>query len=250
VLRLPGIGRYTAGAILSIAFDAREPILEANTTRLLTRLVAYRGEPTAAAGGRLLWAAAEAFLPASRSGAFNQAMMELGSTICLPKGPRCDACPVATLCRARAEGIQGEIPSAKPKRPAEPRREAAVLVHRRGRVLVLKRPDGQRWAGLWDFPRFEIRAQNPAALREELASGVERLTGVVIEPGRHRTTIRHGVTRFRITLECYDARFVKRHAASARPLAIRWLRPAELEDYPLSTTGRKLSRLLLAPGDG
>jgi len=244
VLRLPGIGRYTAGAILSIAFDAREPILEANTTRLFTRLLAYRGDPTSAAGGRLLWAAAEAFLPPSSSGAFNQAMMELGSTICLPKGPCCDACPVATLCGARAQGIQGEIPAAKPKPPAEARREAAVLVRRRGRVLVLQWPDGQRWAGLWDFPRFEIRAQDSAALRAELVAGVARLTGVAIEPGQHRMTIRHGVTRFRITLECYEARFVERHAANRCPLAVRWLRPAELEDYPLSTTGRKLSRLL------
>jgi A/G-specific adenine glycosylase len=245
VRRLPGIGRYTAGAILSIAFDAREPILEANTTRLLARLLGYRGQPTLGAGSRLLWAAAEAFLPPSGAGAFNQAMMELGSTICLPKGPRCDACPVAALCRARAEGVEGEIPAPKPKPPIEACREAAVLVQRRGRVLVLKRPDGQRWAGLWDFPRFAIRAQEPAALREELVAGVARLTGVRIEPGERRATLRHGVTRFRITLECYEARFVRRGAVDGRPLAIRWLRPVELEAYPLSATGRKLSRLLV-----
>ena len=105
VRQLPGIGRYTAGAILSMAFDAREPILEANTVRLWSRLLAYRGDATSAAGSRLLWGAAEAILPRTGSGTLNQSLMELGSTVCLPKAPRCDACPVAMLCQARAAGL-------------------------------------------------------------------------------------------------------------------------------------------------
>jgi len=245
VRRLPGIGRYTAGAILSIAFDAREPILEANSTRLLARLVAYRGDPASSAGSRIFWAVADTVLPRMNVGAFNQALMELGSTVCVPKAPRCDACPVAVLCRARAAGLQAAIPAPKPKRPTETRREAAVLVHRGGRVLVVQRPEGQRWAGLWDFPRLQIHAHDPAAIERELAEGVERLTGVAIRPGGHRTTLRHGVTRFRITLACYDAEYVSGPPASRRWPTMRWLRPGELEAYPLSTTGRKLARLLV-----
>jgi len=242
--RLPGIGRYTAGAILSIAFDAREPILEANTTRLFSRLLAYRGEPASVSGGRLLWAMAEAVLPQARSGPFNQALMELGSTVCVPRAPRCEACPVAMLCQARAKGLQNEIPMAKPKRAMEDRHEAAVLVRRRGRVLLVRRADGERWAGLWDFPRFEVRTAEPDALREEIAESVVRLTGVAIRVGRHRTTIRHGVTRFRIRLDCYDADYVSGPRAGGSAPEMRWLRPAELAAYPLSTTGRQLSRLL------
>jgi len=246
VRRLPGIGRYTAGAILSIAFDAREPILEANSTRLLARLAAYRGDPASTAGSRALWAIAEAVLPRKKVGAFNQALMELGSTVCLPKTPRCDACPVAMLCHARAAGLQAVIPAPKPKRPAEARREAAVLVRRGGRVLVVQRPEGERWAGLWDFPRFQIHAEAPAAIERELAEGVNRLTGVAIRLGGHRTTLRHGVTRFRITLDCYDAQCVSGPAAKHASNTVRWVRPRELEAYPLSTTGRKLARLLAA----
>jgi len=245
VRRLPGIGRYTAGAILSIAFDAREPILEANSTRLLARLRAYRGDPASTAGSRILWAIAEAVLPRTKVGAFNQALMELGSTVCLAKAPRCDACPAAALCLARAAGLQAAIPAPKPKRPAETRREAAVLVHRRGRVLVVQRPEGQRWAGLWDFPRFQIHAHGPAAIERELAEGVERLTGVAIRLGGHRATLRHGVTRFRITLACYDAQYVSGPPANHSSSTMRWLRPEELDAYPLSTTGRELARLLL-----
>ncbi len=248
VRRLPGIGRYTAGAILSIAFDAREPILEANTTRLFSRLLAYRGDPASAAGTRLLWAMAEAVLPRRGSGSFNQALMELGSTVCLGRAPRCDACPVAGLCRARELSLVAEIPRPKIKRPIECCREAAVVVHRGRRVLLVKCPEGGRWAGLWDFPRFAVQAERGPASREELAAGVERLTGVSIEPGELLATIRHGVTRFRITLECYAARYVSAGDGRRQPAIARWIRPGELEKYPLSTTGRKLSRLIAANG--
>lgn len=244
VRRLPGIGRYTAGAILSIAFDAREPILEANTTRLWARLLAHRGSPSPAAEGRVFWAAAEAVLPRRGSGLLNQALMELGSVICVPKDPRCERCPVAALCRARAAGLQAEIPPRKPKRPAEARREAAVLVHRRGRVLVIRRPDGKRWAGLWDFPRFELRGRRPDDIRRELIENVAELTGVTIRPRGHRATLRHGVTRFRITLLCYDADYAAGPERRNGAPAMRWLRPAELDAYPLSASGRTLARLL------
>ena len=246
VRRLPGIGRYTAGAILSIVFDAREPILEANTSRLFSRLLAYRGDPAKAAGGRLLWAMAEILLPRRHTGAFNQALMELGSQVCLPRVPRCEACPVASLCRARAEGLEAEIPAVKAKRPPERRHEAAVIIRRRGRVLLVRCPEGGRWAGLWDFPRFPVHAEHPDALRRELIGGVRRQTGVQIEPGSHLKTIKHGVTRFRITLDCYEARYVAAPDGKAGAAEMRWLRPAELAAVPLSTTGRKLSRLAAA----
>jgi len=243
VRRLPGIGRYTAGAILSIAFDAREPILEANTTRLHCRLLAYRGQPTAAPGQRLLWAMAERVLPRREVGRFNQALMELGSQACLARTPRCEECPVAMLCGARAEGTQDEIPPPKAKPRYEDRHEVAVIVRRRGRVLLVRCPDAGRWAGLWDFPRFRAHSPSPAALGRELVDAVERQTGVHVEPGAHLATLKHGVTRFRITLDCYEARYLSGPHAKPDPAQMRWLRPADLETYPLSTTGRKLTRL-------
>jgi len=245
VRKLPGIGRYTAGAILSIAFDARLPILEANTTRLLARLLAYRGEPASPAGSKLLWQMAEAVLPRREVGTFNQALMELGSEVCLARAPQCDACPVAPLCATAAQGLQAVVPPPKGKKAYQARHEAAVIVRRVGRVLLVRCPEGQRWAGLWDFPRFEVHAQNPRALKRELVEGVRRQTGVVIRPGGHVHTLKHGVTRFRITLDCYDARYVAQapDGKDARP-PMRWLRPGELADYPLSTTGRVLARFV------
>jgi A/G-specific adenine glycosylase len=245
--RLPGIGRYTAGAILSIAFDLRQPILEANTQRLLSRLLCYDGDPRSADGQRLLWAAAEAVLPRRDVGRFNQALMELGSEVCTARTPQCEACPVAVLCRANQQGRQSEIPRPKPKQRATPVREAAVLVRRGSRVLLIRWPEGRRWAGLWDFPRFPIHAKTPAALRDELVDGVRDLTGATIAPGSRLATLTHGVTRFRITLECYEAEYVSRDGGTAEPIKTCWLRPAELDEYPLNSTGRKLANL--AGGD-
>lgn len=247
---LPGIGRYTAGAVLSIAFDARQPILEANTVRLFSRLLAYDGDPLSTAGQQLLWAMAEAVLPQRGSGQMNQSLMELGSVVCDPRTPQCEVCPVAMLCRAHQQGRQLEIPRPKAKRAIEAVRQAVVLVRRRGRVLLLRWPEGGRFAGLWDFPRFPISSDRPAELRRELAENTLALTGAVTAPGPHVKTLAHGVTRFRITLECYEAEFLSSDKSIADRLETRWLRPAELEEYPLSSTGRKLARLIHSVGAG
>jgi A/G-specific adenine glycosylase len=244
VRRLPGIGRYTAGAILSIAFDAQEPILEANTVRLLSRLLAYAGPPHSGEGQRILWATAEILLPRRKAGRFNQALMELGSEVCTARAPRCMDCPVAVLCRANQQERQQEIPLAKIKQPQQPVREAALVVRRRGRVLLLRWPEGRRWAGLWDFPRFPLAGESHTGIDRELAENVRALTGVMVAPGRRITTLTHGVTRFRITLDCYEAEYVSVDKTAATLLETRWLRPAELADYPLSSTGRKLANLV------
>ena len=119
-----------------------------------------------------------------------------------------------------------------------------MLVRRRGRVLLIQWPEGRRWAGLWDFPRFASQGNQEAGLHRLLIENVRRLTGVTISPGEHRKTLRHGVTRFRITLDCYDAEYVSRDGGGEENLAQKWVRPAELEHYPLSSTGRKLAGLV------
>jgi A/G-specific adenine glycosylase len=240
--RLPGIGRYTAGAILSIAFDQRRPILEANTIRVFSRLLAFNGQTGSAAGQKLLWEAAEAVLPTRNVGRFNQALMELGSEVCRGRAPLCEECPVAALCEARRRGLQNEIPRPKPRPRFEDVTEAAVLVRRAKKVLVIQWPEGRRWTGLWDFPRFAINNSKPAAVRHELIQNVRRMTGVTISPGEHRKTIRHGVTRFRITLDCYDAQYVSHNGKGE--FVQKWIRSAELEQLPLSSTGRKLAGLI------
>ena len=243
VRHLPGIGRYTAGAILSIAFDAHEPILEANTLRLFARLLAYPNDPRATEGQRILWAMAEAVLPRNDCGRFNQALMDLGSMLCTVRSPQCETCPLAMLCRANQQGRQQQIPLPKGKREFESVREAAVVIRRRNRILLLRWPEGRRWAGLWDFPRFPVTAGQGAVDPRELIENVQALTGVTISPGTRITTFTHGVTRFRITLECYEAEYVSRKKTKTQ-LETRWLQLDELDECPLNSTGRKLAKVL------
>jgi A/G-specific adenine glycosylase len=241
--RLPGIGRYTAGAVLSIAHDDRHPILEANTIRLFARLAAYRGDVRAAAGQQALWSIAEALLPKSASGELNQALMELGSQVCTPRDPGCDVCPVAALCPTRAQGLTASIPAAQAKTQITAVQEAALLVQRGKRVLLVRREPGERWAGLWDFPRFAIDP-DAGTVETQLTRHVARDTGAHVRVGQLLTTIKHSVTRYRITLVCYAATHVTTDRKSAATRTMAWVTPLDLVNYPLSTTGRKLSRLL------
>ena len=242
-LALPGIGRYTAGAITSIAFDARRPILEANTIRLFSRLVAYEEEVSTTAGQKHLWSVAEAILPSKSVGDFNQALMELGSQICAPRQPRCESCPIEDLCSARIQGVERRIPLLRKPTPYEATHEAAVVVRRQGKVLLCQYQAGGRWAGLWDFPRFALAKHEGKDRDEELVAKVAELTGVRIEPTGQIATLKHGVTRFRITLQCHTARYLSSRKRKSLP-PMQWLLPAELPQTPMNTTGRKLSQLI------
>jgi A/G-specific adenine glycosylase len=251
LMHLPGIGRYTAGAIASIAYDVPAPILEANTQRLFARLLAYRGDLHAKEAQQQLWQLAEALVPARGAGRINQALMELGSLVCTPRQPRCDICPLLSRCPTARRGLQAKIPAPKRKINFEPLRQAAVVVTHRGKVLLRQCGTNERWAGLWDFPRFDLAAEfAEEQLMRQLVTGVQQLTGLTIIPGEMLTTLKHGVTRYRITLECYQARISPARRQGAKPAATdfatrqQWLHPRELRDFPLSTTGRKLAQLI------
>ena len=241
---LPGIGRYTAGAIASIAFDQRAPILEANTLRLFSRLIAHRGDVASATGRTSLWTFAEEILPAKDVANFNQALMELGSLICTPTNPKCHECPLATHCAANARGLQHEIPAAKTKQKFTALREAAIIIRKNGSVLMRECGPTERWAGLWDFPRFELEATGPLFGREEITTKVAAQTGIQCTPGALLKTLKHGVTRYRITLDCYEATYISGRTRSPSGTAVRWLPTAQLIELPLSTTGRKIATLL------
>jgi A/G-specific adenine glycosylase len=240
---LPGMGRYTVGAVLSQAFDRRLPILEANSQRVLCRLFAVREDPTQGPSRRHLWGLAEALLPARRAGDFNQALMELGALVCTPAAPRCGDCPLARYCEANRLGLQDEIPV----RPARPEvvavQEAAVVVRRGAEVLLVQRPGTGRWANLWEFPHAPLQAgeTHEAAARRLVAE----LTGLDAEVGAELLTLRHGVTRYRITLVCFEAAYRSGTFHSAFYRQAAWVRPARLPDYPVSVPQRRLARTLV-----
>ncbi len=234
---LPGFGRYTANAVLSQAFDRRLPIVEANSRRVLCRLLAVREDPQQPAVQERLWQAAERLLPVKRPGTFNQALMELGALVCTPAAPHCPRCPVAAACAARRLGLQHSIPAPARRAAAVQVDEVAVVVRRGGNVLLVRRPDGGRWAGMWEFPRVEQEPlESPAAAAGRLLSAL----GLRGEVGGELATIRHAVTRFKITLTCVVARWRGGTLAEGLYPEGRWVSPADLASYPVSVPQRRL----------
>jgi A/G-specific adenine glycosylase len=239
---VPGMGRYTANAVLSQAFEKRLPILEANSVRVLCRLFGKADDPTRNPLRNWLWQAAEEILPHKHVGHFNQAMMELGALVCTPAAPACGKCPLRGKCVARARGLQATIPLRAAPAKATEVRESAVVVRRGGRLLLVQRPTTGRWASMWEFPHDELtdgETHTQAALRL-----LRERTSLSVTLGPEIETIRHGVTRFRITMVCFVAVFRQGKFRSEFYADSRWVLPAELASYPVSAPQRILARTL------
>ncbi len=167
---LPGIGRYTAGAIASFAFQLPAAIVEANTLRLYSRLIGLELDPRSTGGQKALWEFAEWLVLGNESisginaGDFNQALMDIGSVICRPVEPDCPACPLSVFCEARARNLQQSIPLPKKRIEISQVTEASIALFHKTRVLLRKRSDAERWAGLWDFVRFEVNEKDARQL--------------------------------------------------------------------------------------
>jgi A/G-specific adenine glycosylase len=247
VLRtLPGIGRYTMGAILSQAYDRRLPILEANSQRVLCRLFGITDDPRSGPTRRWLWEVAEALLPARHVGDFNQALMELGALVCTLASPHCDECPAAKLCIAHRLGIQEDIPHRAAAPDPVSLQEAAVVVQKGEQVLLVQRPPVGRWAGLWEFPQGPLRE---GETHEQAAARlIAELTGLRAELGPELLTLRHSVTHHQITVVCFGSRFRGGTFHSHFYAQGRWVPRNELADYPVSAPQRRLARVLVNPG--
>ncbi len=236
--RLPGVGRYIAGAVLSIAFDMRSPILEANTARVLARLFLVNGPLRASVTQQRLWSLSQALLPQRDAGLHNQAMMELGALVCISGQPRCEQCPVETLCEARAAGIESRLPELGRQREFVDVSDAAVIVRRNGRVLIVRRPIEGRWGGLWELPRTTVAAG--ADPRDAVAAHVRDRLGLEIEVGRELLTVKHGVTHHRITLSCFECVRVRGRVRLDGYAESRWETPRRLGRFAFSSPQRKL----------
>jgi A/G-specific adenine glycosylase len=242
---LPGLGRYTANAVLSQAFDRRLPILEANSQRVLSRLFGRGDDPRQGPARAWLWQAAEDLLPARGAGEFNQALMEVGALVCTPTAPRCDACPLAARCVARQQGLQEVIPARTPPPATTYVQEAAVVVRRGERVLLAQRPPTGRWARMWEFPHGTLEeGETHAAAARRLGPA---LTGLEMDLGAEILTVRHGITRYHVTLVCFEAEHVAGSFRSPFYVGGEWLSPADLAAYPVSSPQRRLARALIAP---
>ena len=251
---LPGVGRYIAGAIGSFAFDQPAPIVEANTQRVLARWLAWPDELQSSRTQARLWDAATRLVPKTGSGEFNQAFMELGALVCVPRIPRCLACPVAGDCQARQAGLQDRLPVVRAKVAPKEVAEACVLIRRGDRYLILKRGTRRLWEHFWEFPTLHRGGADPAGRSLgadlDLAAGVTALTGLEVAVEAVVTTVRFGVTTHKVQLDVHRATWCAGEA-TVRPgwIEAKWVTPDHLVDYTLGSATRKVvSWLLKHPG--
>jgi len=241
LLKLPGIGRYTAGAIASIAFGADAAVLDGNVKRVLARAFDFRSDVKSPAGIKALWALAESLVPPGRAGDYNQALMDLGATVCTSRAPACATCPVRSMCVARRLGVQLQRPITHP-RPARPERVfAAGVVRKAGQVLLVQRPADELLGGLWAFPSVECPP--PAELGHALRQALRDEWGIQVSLGPQVQTLFHGFTHFRLTLHVFECRWRSgrlRRGATPR----RWVRLADLGTYPMGKTDRQIATAL------
>jgi len=239
---LPGIGDYTAGAISSIAFERAVPAVDGNVRRILSRVFAIGKPINDPREHKHFFELAASLVPGKRPGDFNQALMDLGATICRAKNPACGACPLAPLCLARRDGLQNDLPVLR-RSPAIPHRQAvaAVLRNRKSLLLVVQRPAAGLLASFWKLPGGFLKDQeNPEAglrrlVREEL--------GLSIRVGKKLASVDHAYTHFRVTLQVYEC-FLFNGKPIVRGCRNRqWATAADLKKLPLSKIDRMATKL-------
>jgi A/G-specific adenine glycosylase len=212
---LPGVGRYTAAAIASIAHGERVAVVDGNVQRVLARLHRVKTPIDGAATAARLWQWADELLAPAAPGDFNQALMELGARVCTPRRPRCAECPVARWCAALTAGDAARLPVKARRTPARAVFAAAAWVERRGRLLLVRRPARGLLGGLWELPTtMPAETSDEAALRAALAARLRDL-GIESTVGGHRATIEHGFTHRRLTLHLFDCTATGRAAPRA-----------------------------------
>ncbi|MCS6836329.1 MAG: A/G-specific adenine glycosylase [Anaerolineae bacterium] len=243
LLALPGVGRYTAAAIGSMAFGLRAAVLDGNVIRVLARWLDLSDDVTQARVQARLWRIAESALPAERVGDYNQAIMELGQTICTPRQPACSACPLATLgCRALAHNTQAQRP-VKAKRTPPPHYQVAcgLIRDEAGRLLIAQRPAEGLLGGLWEFPGGKQEADE--TLEECLARELREELAIEVEVGDHFISVDHAFTHFKITLHAYECRYLRAAPPHDAPQALgcqawAWVGEDELSRYSFGKADR------------
>ncbi len=232
--KLPGIGRSTAGAILSFSFNQREAILDGNVKRVLCRLFGIQEDPKTPAIVKRLWEHSEQILPIKRVADFNQALMDLGATVCIPKHPLCSSCPSESLCEARKQGREKTIPL-RAERTKIPHRYFIVrVIQMEGKILIQQRPQHGLLGGLWEFPTFELKSkQNSKAF---LSKTIKKKFGINANGHSTLNPVTHSYTHFKATY----FPFLCRPSGLEKNGRGVWVPPTKIKNYPFSRVYQRI----------
>ncbi len=231
LLSLPGIGRSTAGDILNIAFGQRHPMLDGNVKRILVRYFCITKDPKENKVNEQLWRLSESLLPQKEVDHYTQAIMDLGATICLPKTPKCDCCPVSLSCQAYQKGLQNKLPIKTVKKKVPHYDYVCAIIQKRETVLIKKRQETGLLGGLWEFPSGRVLGEDSPnkIIEAELGQPVS-LTPLGFE-------IKHAFTHFKMTLNLFSGKVKK----SKVRLPLKWVAIDQLKDYPFSSAHQKIA---------
>ncbi|USR90592.1 A/G-specific adenine glycosylase [Phormidium yuhuli AB48] len=237
VLALPGIGRSTAGAILSAAFGQAEPLLDGNVKRVLARLVALPVPPSKALAH--LWDLSSQVLDPQNPRDFNQAIMDLGATCCTPKNPACLLCPWRDDCQAYQTHTQSDFPMTESRSPL-PHKQigVAVIWNDHQQILIDRRPEEGLLGGLWEFPggKLEAGESYPDCIRRE----IQEELAIEVEVGEHLITVSHAYSHFKVSLHVYHCRHLSGEPQALESQEIRWVTLEELDEFPFPKANSKI----------
>jgi len=234
--QLPGIGRYTVGAIASMAFSMDEPTLDGNIRRVLARVFDISVPADSSPGEKALWNLATEYLPKGKASDYNQALMDLGATICIPKNPRCLTCPLMELCEARQKEIQDQRPVLKLKKKTPHYVLAAAVMVKNGRVLLAKRPSKGLLGGMWEFPNSRVEGNPARELAKKLRSGYQ----LKVQRGVALGLVKHAYTHFKVTVHVFQCKLV----SVTKNQNVKWVKLKDLEDFPMGKVDRQITKLL------
>ncbi len=234
--KLPGIGRYTAAAIASIAFNQDVATIDGNLRRVFARVFDVALPADMPEGEKMLWDLAEKHVPAGRAGDYNQALMDLGAAICLPRNPLCLLCPLSEMCQARALGLQEQRPVLKPKAAVPHKLKLAAVIVRDETVLLIQRPAKGLLGGLWEFPSAEASADSA----EALVAVIETEYRLKVSPVAPLTEVRHAYTHFTLTESAWRCDLVEKTENES----FQWIAFAELGNFPMGKVDRQIARVI------
>jgi A/G-specific adenine glycosylase len=242
LIKLPGIGRSTAGAILSLAYGQPFPVLDGNIRRVLIRFFYITKDPQKTDTIHKLWTISQSIIPRRNPGLFNEALMELGALICRPKNPDCTSCPLKNGCQGFHSGRPASLPIKRPKKPIPHFDVTAAVIQNKKKILITQRPEKGLLGGLWEFPGGKKEPQE--SLEQCLKREIQEELNIEIKVQGRFIQVRHAYTHFRITLHCFFCRKLKGRITPIGIQDYRWVYPEELDRYPFPRADQKVIEYL------
>jgi A/G-specific adenine glycosylase len=244
ILELPGIGRYSAGAIASIGFNQNWPVVDGNVIRVLARLSGFGENTRLPKNVKWFWNWAEKLIPKSQARFFNQGMMELGALVCSPKNPKCGECPLKGKCVADQKSIAESLPNRGESQTKIAIRVTCAVIRNNGKIFIQKRPNKGLMGGLWEFPGGKTRQgeTDQQAIHREIKEEL----GVTIKNVKKVERIKHGYTKFDVDLHCFSADLGKGEVKLMAATEGKWVTQKSLKKFAFPAADRKLIKTLMS----